>query len=125
VSRIYIEGGGDTKEGRSRCREAFSKLLEKLGITESRPKLIPCGRRDAAYDSFKIALNLSTKAEYIALWVDSEDPVGDIEQTWSHLKKRDQWNRPDKANDDNVLLMVTCMETWILADRETLRNHYC
>lgn len=56
--------------------------------------------------------------------VDSEDPVEDVEKTWSHLKARDRWDQPVAAVDDQVFFMTTCMETWIVADRETLRAHY-
>ena len=31
---------------------------------------------------------------------------------------------PDGADDEQVLLMVTCMESWIVTDRKTLRSHY-
>ena len=35
-----------------------------------------------------------------------------------------QWNAPAGAEDDQVLFMTTCMETWIVADRDTLREHF-
>ena len=58
--------------------------------------------------------------------VDSEDPIANVEKVWEHLKKRpdDDWARPDGASDDQVLLMTTCMESWIVADRATLKAHY-
>ncbi|MDA0839478.1 MAG: DUF4276 family protein [Planctomycetota bacterium] len=42
----------------------------------------------------------------------------------NRLKTRDNWDRPAGAVDKQVLFMTTCMETWIVADRETLRKHY-
>jgi hypothetical protein len=56
--------------------------------------------------------------------IDSEDPVRDMEATWEHLSQREDWQRPADAEDEQVLLMVTCMETWIVCDRAALRNHY-
>ena len=56
--------------------------------------------------------------------VDSEDPVVDGDRTWNHLKSRDNWSNPIGAVDEQVILMTTCMETWIAADRETLKAHY-
>jgi hypothetical protein len=56
--------------------------------------------------------------------IDSEDPVVDIEKTWQHLKTGDNWERPAATSDDEVLFMTTCMESWIVADRETLKKHY-
>jgi len=37
----------------------------------------------------------------------------------SHL--RDGWERPEDAGEEDVFLMISCMETWFLADRESLR----
>ena len=34
------------------------------------------------------------------------------------------WKRPDGAEDKQVLLMTTCMETWIAVDRQALHAHY-
>jgi len=48
----------------------------------------------------------------------------DREKTWEHLKRRDNWDKPDNAADEQVLFMTTCMETWIVADRAALREHY-
>src|SRR5208282_6871148 len=41
-----------------------------------------------------------------------------------HLQDRDHWSRPNGATEEQVLLMTTCMETWIVADRATLAGHY-
>ena len=56
--------------------------------------------------------------------IDSEDPVVDLEKTWDHLNSRDQWDKPAGATDEQVLFMTTCMETWIVADRAALKEHY-
>lgn len=56
--------------------------------------------------------------------VDSEDPLTDVEKTWEHLKNRDNWDKPEGAVDEQALLMTTCMETWIVADRAALKEHY-
>ncbi len=76
------------------------------------------------FDDFKTAHHAAGQGDFVAMLVDSEDPVEDIEETWSHLRKRDNWARPDAAADAQVLLMVTCMETWIVADRQTMKSHY-
>lgn len=123
-ARIYIEGGGKSNELRARCREGFRKLLEQCGFAGKMPRLVACGGRDAAFEGFKTAFANAAEGDYIAMWIDSEDPMSDIEKTWEHLKKRDGWEAPSGAHDDQVLMMVTCMETWIAADRPTLREHY-
>lgn len=122
MKSIYVEGGAvDSKELQSRCREAFSKLLERCGFKGRLPRIHPCGSRTGTFHDFKIAHKQRQEA---AMLVDSEDPVKDIEQPWNHLKQRDGWDRPRGAADEQALLMTTCMETWIAADRGALKAHY-
>lgn len=122
-AKLFVEGGGDRNELRTRCREGFRKLLEECGFSNRLPRIIACGSRDEAYSSFKIE-HLAGRTAYVALLVDSEGPVSDDEKTWDHLKLRDHWNRPDKAEDDQVFLMTTCMETWIVADHKGLKQFF-
>ena len=122
-AHLYIEGG-ESKEDQIRCREGFRKLLEKAGLSGRMPRLSACGGRGSAFDDFKTAHASRKVGDYIAMLVDSEDPVEDLEKTWDHLKSRDQWDKPAGAVDEQVLFMTTCMETWIVADRAALREHY-
>jgi len=121
---MYIEGGGDSKELRTRCREDFHRLLKRCGFAGRMPRLVACGGRSATFDDFKTAHNHSAEGDCVTVLVDSEDPVTDTEQTWAHLRQRDGWDKPQGAEDEQVLLMVTCVETWIVTDRDTLRSHY-
>ncbi len=122
-AKLFVEGGGDSKELRTRCREGFRKLLAQCGFSARMPRIIACGSRAEAFSSFRTE-HLAGKTAYVALLVDSEDPVADDEATWSHLKRRDQWERPEDAQDDQVFLMTTCMETWIIADHDGLRQFF-
>lgn len=99
-------------------------LLENAGFADSMPRLIACGGRDSTFNDFETAHAAQKAGDYVAMLVDSEDVVDYIEKTWDHLAQRDQWDRPDGANDEQVLLMATCMETWIVADRSALQKHY-
>jgi hypothetical protein len=54
--------------------------------------------------------------------IDSEEPPADPNAPWKHLKDRDGWDRPAAAEDDQVLLMITCMETWIITDESLSRS---
>jgi hypothetical protein len=87
------------------------------------PRLISCGPRDSAYRDFKTA-DSSNNADYVAMLVDSEEPVSNPEDTWDHLMKRDEWEKPDGCDGSHVFLMTTCMETWIAADPDSLIRHY-
>jgi hypothetical protein len=122
-AHLYIEGA-ESKEDQIRCREGFRRLLEKAGFTGRLPRLSACGGRDSAFDDFKIAHTSANPGHFVAMLIDSEDPMADIEKAWAHLKARDNWEKPAGASDEQVLFMTTCMESWIVADRETLKTHY-
>jgi hypothetical protein len=124
---LYLEGGAsgpDSKDLQIRCREGFKKLLGKCGYESRMPRLKACGSRGAAFDDFKTALAQSAAGDYVALWIDSEDQLKDIEAAWNHLLLCDKWPQPEGATDDQVLFMTTCMETLIVADRAALAEHY-
>ncbi len=121
---IYLEGGGDSKELHTRCREGFRKLLEKCGYEGNMPKLVACGGRGGAFEDFRMAHGNRAAEDFIAMMIDSEDPLNDTEAAWDHLRAIDNWEKPAGALDEQVLFMTTCMETWIVADRDRLRNHY-
>ena len=123
-AHLYIEGGGPSKWDKIGCREGFSKLLAREGFAGRMPKLTASGGRQSAFDSFKTKHSQAASEEYVAMLIDSEDPMVNPEQTWDHLKKRDNWDKPAGASDDQVLLMTTCVETWIVADLKTLQTHY-
>jgi hypothetical protein len=120
---IYLEGGGDSKELRTKCQQGFHKLLEKCGYSGRMPRLVACGGRGEAYDRFKTHKSKTGRA-YLGLLIDSEEPMADIEKTWAHLAKHGPGKKPKGATDDQVLLMIACMETWIVADRTALAAHY-
>jgi hypothetical protein len=122
-ARLYIEGG-ESKEDQIRCREGFRKLIGKAGFVGKLPRLTASGGRNAAFDDFKTAHAKAGQDDYIAMLIDSEDPLADVEQTWAHLHNRDGWVNPAGARNEQVLFMTTCMETWIVADRAALRAHY-
>ena len=88
------------------------------------PQIRARGSRDSTYDGFVTAHQEASVSDYTALLIDSEDPVTNIDETWRHLNQRDGWQTPPGAQDDQVLFMVTCMETWIVADRQTLNQHF-
>ena len=121
---IYLEGGGDSKELHTRCREGFRKLLEKCGYRGRMPRLSACGGRRSAFEDFQIAHENRRPDDLIAMMIDSEDPIADKEASWNHLRDRDGWEKPSGALDEQVLFMTTCMETWIITDRVSLERYY-
>lgn len=124
---IYIEGGGDSDALKTECRKAFVKFFKSAGLENRMPRLVACGRRNTAFDKFKTAVK---NGEDALLLVDSESLVDTDPQTgkpvkpWIHLTQRDGWNRPANATDDHVHLMVQCMESWFVADKEQFIAYY-
>ena len=131
---VYVEGGGDSAQLKERCRKGFKVLLTKAGIDERLLKVVSCGPRDRTFRSFRNALRdaLRNGGEYPILLVDSEELVADANQpdaepggAWRHLAQRGgRERRPRNAQDDQAQLMVTTMETWLIADRDALIAYF-
>lgn len=121
--RIYVEGGGDSNYTKTHCREAFHSFLEKIVPQGHQPKIIASGGRDKAFSAFKQGLR-DHPEQLVLLLVDSEGVVMAGDTAWTHLRKRDGWAKPITANDNQVHLMVQCMEAWFLADRDALKVYY-
>jgi hypothetical protein len=134
---LYVEGGGDSKELRTRCRRGYSQLLEAAGFGGRLPRIVAAGGRSAAYDMFKTAHGMSAGSRLPMLLVDSEEVVArgndvssasrvppDSDSCWRHLETRDGWTRPAGTRAEQAQLMVTAMETWIMADRVTLGRFF-
>lgn len=116
--KVYVEGGGDRKALRAQCRRGFRKFFSQTALQGKMPRVIACGGRGKTFDRFRHALANASHDETIVMLVDSETLV--TEPPWSHLKKQDGWNCPDRATEKNAHLMVQCMEAWFLADKDTL-----
>jgi len=121
--KIFVEGGGNDDDTRSRCRRAFNKLTERAGFAGRMPTFIACGGRRRAYDMFVTACKTGEES---LLLVDSEGPIAQQAAPWEHVRRRegDGWARPGAARDEDLHFMVQCMEAWIVADRAALRTHY-
>jgi len=123
-AKLYVEGSGVGKDLHARLKEGLGKLLENSSFRGRMPRLFISGGRTQAFDDFEAAHAQWGAQEYVAMLVDSEEPLADLEASWQHLLVRDHRPRPGGADDDQVLSMTTCMETWIVADRRALAEHY-
>ncbi len=123
--KIYVEGGGDSKSLKTACRKGFRRFLEKTGLEGRMPGIVACGGRQSTYERFATALAAGDGSPM--LLVDAEDPVtaaANSADPWGHLRERDGWTRPIGAQDEQCHLMVQVMESWFLADNETLASFY-
>ena len=129
--KLYVEGGGDGKALQIECRRGFREFLEKAGLKGKMPAIAACGGRRFAYEDYCTAI---ANGEAAMLLVDSEAPIAPAHQTgksdeWQprqHLKasQGDGWDRPQGAREADCHLMVQCMESWFLADREKLKDFF-
>lgn len=119
---IYVEGGGLTRALSQKCRHGFSEFFRKVGLKGRMPRVFASGSREDAFKDFRTALRTAGERDFIVLLVDSEVPVKF--DTWKHLKAFGNWDRPTGAADEQVHLMVQCMEAWFLADREKLAAYF-
>ena len=127
--KIYVEGGGDQARLKRKCRRGFSRFFSNAGL-ERKPKIVACGSRQSTYEDIRTAVKAATPDVLPLLLVDSEGPVQEQHQRdgnfdpWGHLRFRDGWVRPQNVDDDQAHLMVQCMESWFLADRQCLQNFF-
>jgi hypothetical protein len=121
--KLYVEGGGDSHALRTACRRGFSQFLEKAGLTGRMPRIVACGSRNDAYKDFCTALS-QNRDELPLLLVDSETLVIPDDASWQHLSRRDNWEQPQGASNDHAHLMAQCMETWLVADPDTLASYF-
>lgn len=128
--KLYVEGGGDAAALKTACREGFTKFITRAGL-KNRPRVVACGSRRDAYESFCTAIASGDEA---MLLVDAEAVVSSPNQAgepqawlpWQHLKQRkgDGWETPRGGVNEHCHLMVEVMENWFLADRQCLKEFF-
>ena len=125
---LYVEGGGHRAALKAQLRKGFRNLLVNANFAGRLPKVVACGPRDRAYQNFKRAVREGK--DFPVLLVDSEVIVQKRHQpphasgAWQHLLSSDHWRQPKEAADDQAQLMVASMETWLVADRQALRDYF-
>ncbi len=123
---IYVEGGGVGDPSLTKCRKGFRIFFERMLPGKDRVEVVACGSRSEAFKKFRTAQQGVMPGDYVILLVDSEESVEPHVSPWDHLGKRegDKWPKPKSATDDQVHLMVQCMEAWFMADREAVVEHF-
>jgi hypothetical protein len=124
--KLYIEGGGDSHLQDTEFRAAWAAFFEKVGLKALRkmPATFRGSTRNMTFDAYCTAVKNRRQDELPLLLVDSEDLVTTGPSVWKHLKARDGWNKPAGAGNQDAFLMITCMETWFVADRAALHQFF-
>jgi len=117
---IYMEGGGETADGKARLRKGTSDFLRNA--IDRNLKVVPCGSRNDAFDAFANATKASPDTVSMLL-VDSEGAVIDPSAPRDHLRRRDGWAL-DMVNEESVHLMIQTMEARIICDTKALAMFY-
>ena len=127
---IYVEGGSigsvkgeagssvETEDFRRGFRNLIgAEIYDRLGV-----KAKPCGSRGKAVEGFKNALLRG--GELAILLIDSEDAVSEGMTCKDYLRREKGLALPESAKNEDLHLIVQCMETWFLADVEALAGYY-
>ena len=128
VAKIYVEGAAQNSYlHRTHCRKSFQEFFtHTAGLEGKLPRIVPCGGRQRAYDAFVTAARNPQSDGLPLLLVDSETAVQKGMTVWAHIKARpgDNWDKPEGVKDDQAFLMVQVMESWFMADRDTLKSFF-
>jgi hypothetical protein len=126
---IYVEGGGqkgepNTADAKADFRRGMNEFLNALRhqarIKAWHWKVVPCGDRDSTLAAFLNAREQEPHTHAILL-VDAETIV--TTPVSQHLATHDEWSLKG-VDADSVHLMAVVMETWLVADPETLQTFY-
>ena len=64
---VYVEGGGSVRVTKKRCRQGFSALFSKAGLSGRMPRIFAAGSREDAWRDFRTALTRAGEDDFIVL----------------------------------------------------------
>lgn len=123
--RLYVEGGGDSANGKSLLREGFGQFMSEVrnacSLAGIRWSLI-CGKCDT--ETLKAFLNSvqSYPHAWSAVLIDADCCSHETDRTLALLRKR--LPEISVVDDSQCHLMMFKMESWFLADPDALENYF-
>jgi len=123
---IFIEGGS-AENGKINAdfRRAWSKFFQNAGITNV-PKIVISGSKmivKFSRDRRKDKVLLLDSEESIPADRENEK-MKVFDKFLFNIKKRSDWCDDENIYDEQIHFMVACMESWFMADMETLQKYY-
>ena len=124
--RIYAEGGGDRKDTKAKLRRGlghfFEPLRERARQGRAKWNIVVCGNNQSAFEDYQNALRTHPDA-FNVLLIDSDGPVRAGLSPWEYIEQKFGWPKLD-SDVEQGHFFVQVMETWFIADIETLRKYY-
>jgi Domain of unknown function (DUF4276) len=126
--QIFIEGGskGQDRFSSQKLREGFSmffgEIIEKIRNQNIKFRINICGSTDQTFKIFTSA-NVKMTESFLCLLVDSDKPLKESDTPRIFLEREKKWDLKG-ISEDQCHLMVQIMESWFLADVETLKTFY-
>lgn len=118
MSRHLIIEGGSSKGG-AQQRQGFVDFLRRAGVREQ-PRIKLAGSRNSAIQTY-----LAHESGTASLLVDSEEPVKDASSV-AHLLATRAATREQatRMHVNEVFLMIETMESWLIADIESIKSRH-
>lgn len=118
---VFVEGtAGDP----GALRKAFRQFLERLGFPGSAIQIVAAGDGPAAHKAYEKFVSRSEDDRIVFLLIDSEQHKERDLPNWEFLSRTRKLRKPKAAGVNSLGLMVQCMETWFLADRDAAIGYF-
>ena len=121
--RLYVEGGAvSRKDDLIKSRRALTAWLKKLDLVNL-PQVALTGPGPKALAEAEARTKQAKGQETVLALVDSEGTLENIEQPLSLFQAKHK-TKFIYLTDEQILVMVQCMEAWICADKNAVREAY-
>lgn len=119
--RLYVEGGpkGADADGARNFRNAFKQHFQQLNQGLKTRDVIAYGSTEQTIKSYAQGVRLYASECAVALLVDADKTVTATSAAGHLAQKLDAAKVPADARK-NILLMVQCMESWLVTDSVAL-----
>jgi Domain of unknown function (DUF4276) len=127
--RIYVEGDAKRKGKYSQTslrqgfHEFFKDLREQAKAKRVRFDIILGGNKSETFKDFQRGIK-SHQGSFVSFLIDSDNEIGENETAKSFLEKQNKSWSWKNVTEDQCHLMVQIMESWFVADVETLKSFY-